>query len=276
MRCVLAAELAELVHLDATSGRLLVLSCRVVTVLTITALQRNDFSHDSYFTFSNSCGVGANSCTSNLRDEKTSANNILRRRKSSILLPFISLDGKQRQLGLIFLPRLPTNKPRQIFVRSAGDLYVVQIRLQLRKIERREVLLLENSSHNLSPLRQDFANRARAHGASTFTDREAQAFLHSYRRDQLDRQRYVVARHHHFGACWKFGDSSHVRRSEVELRTIALEERRMTSTFFLRQYVHFSLELRVRRDRCRFGQYHTALHIFLRCATQKQSSVVAR
>src|SRR5215813_15448477 len=87
MRCVLAAELAELVHLDATSGRLLVLSCRVVTVLTITALQRNDFSHDSYFTFSNSCGVGANSCTSNLRDEKTSANNILRRRKSSILLP---------------------------------------------------------------------------------------------------------------------------------------------------------------------------------------------
>src|SRR5215831_12612472 len=87
MRRVLAAELAELVVLETPCGGLLVLGRRVVPVLAITALQRNDFSHDSYFTFSNSCGVGANSCTSNLRDEKTSANNILRRRKSSILLP---------------------------------------------------------------------------------------------------------------------------------------------------------------------------------------------
>ena len=46
MRSVLAAELAELVHLDATCGRLLVLGRRVVPVLAITALQRNDFSHD--------------------------------------------------------------------------------------------------------------------------------------------------------------------------------------------------------------------------------------
>ena len=61
MRRVLAAELAELVHLDATCRRLLVLGRRVVPVLTITALQRNDFSHDSYFTFSNSCKVGTSS-----------------------------------------------------------------------------------------------------------------------------------------------------------------------------------------------------------------------
>src|SRR5437868_12433911 len=82
MRRVLPAELAELVHLDATRCRLLVFGCRIVTVLTITALQSNDFSHDPYFTFSNSCGVGINSCTSNPRDEKISANNILSRRES--------------------------------------------------------------------------------------------------------------------------------------------------------------------------------------------------
>ena len=46
MRRVLAAEFAELVVFETSSGRLLVLGRRVVTVLTITALQRNDFSHD--------------------------------------------------------------------------------------------------------------------------------------------------------------------------------------------------------------------------------------
>ena len=46
MRRVLAAEFAELVVFQTSSGRLLVLGRRVVTVLTITALQRNDFSHD--------------------------------------------------------------------------------------------------------------------------------------------------------------------------------------------------------------------------------------
>src|SRR5215831_20238300 len=87
MRRVLAAELAELVVLETPCGGLLVLGRRVVPVLAITALQRNDFSHDSYFTFSNSCGVGTNSCTLNPRDEKTRANNILSRRESTILPP---------------------------------------------------------------------------------------------------------------------------------------------------------------------------------------------
>ena len=40
----------------------------------------------------------------------------------------------------------------------------------------------------------------------------------------------------------------HVRRPEVELRTIPHEERRVPAAFFLRQNVDFGLELRVRRD----------------------------
>ena len=68
----------------------------------------------------------------------------------------------------------------------------------------------------------------------------------------------------------------HVRRTEVELRTVALEERRMTTAFFLRQHVHFSLEVRVRRDRARLGQHLAALHVFTLRAAQQNTHVVAR
>src|SRR5205814_242056 len=63
---------------------------------------------------------------------------------------------------------------------------------------------------------------------------------------------------------------------EVELRTIALEERRMTAAFFLAQHIHRTLELGVRRDRRRLGQHHAPLHVFLRYAAQKNAGVVAR
>ena len=42
---VLAAELAELRELQTARGRLLVLGSRVVPVLALRALQRNDFAH---------------------------------------------------------------------------------------------------------------------------------------------------------------------------------------------------------------------------------------
>src|SRR6185437_7710403 len=64
--------------------------------------------------------------------------------------------------------------------------------------------------------------------------------------------------------------------TEVELRTVAVEERSMTSAFFLAQHVNFALELRVRRDRSRLRQNHAALHVFLRDAAQKDAGVVAR
>src|SRR5436305_13853980 len=84
--------------------------------------------------------------------------------------------------------------------------------------------------HNLS-------NRARADRVSTFTDGEAQTFFHGHRRDQLNHQLHVVARHHHLGSRWKLGYSGHVCRTQIELRTISLEERCMSSTFFFGQNV---------------------------------------
>src|SRR5208337_3270705 len=100
-------------------------------------------------------------------------------------------------------------------------------------------------------LRNNFSDGAGAHGASAFANRESQALLHRHRGDQFDLQRHVVARHHHLGACRQRRHSRHVRRAEVELRPIALEERRVPPAFILRQHVDFTLELSVRRDRAR-------------------------
>src|SRR5690606_3144498 len=70
--------------------------------------------------------------------------------------------------------------------------------------------------------------------------------------------------------------ASHVRRAEVELRTIALEERRVTATFFLGQNVHLGREVRVRVDRTGLGQYLAALDFLALGAAQQNTHVVAR
>src|SRR5271157_6017497 len=125
-------------------------------------------------------------------------------------------------------------------------------------------------------LRNNFGDGAGAHGASAFADGEPQALLHRHRRDQLDLQRHVVARHHHLRARRQRRHSRHVGGAEVELRPIALEEWRVPPAFILRQHVHLALELGVRRDRARLGQNHAALHLVLADAPQQQPGVVAR
>src|SRR5436190_17356427 len=98
-------------------------------------------------------------------------------------------------------------------------------------------------------LRQDLGDDAGADGAATLADGEAHALLHRDRDDQLHRHRHVVARHHHL--LLDLAVAGHVRRAEVELRAIALEERRVTTALLLGQHIHLALELGVRRDRAR-------------------------
>ena len=89
-------------------------------------------------------------------------------------------------------------------------------------------------------LLNNFRNRSRAYRVSAFADGKPQTLLHGHRRDQLNHQLHIVARHHHLRACRQFRHARHVRRTEIELRTIALEERRMTAAFFLGQNVDFA------------------------------------
>src|SRR6185436_11657878 len=82
-------------------------------------------------------------------------------------------------------------------------------------------------------LLNDFGDDAGTDGAAAFADREPQPVFHRDRRDQLHFHVHVVPRHHHLAAGRQRRHSRHVRRPEVELRPVPVEERRVTSALFL-------------------------------------------
>src|SRR5690606_10560971 len=115
----------------------------------------------------------------------------------------------------------------------------------------------------------DLGYNAGANRTAAFADSETQTFVHGDRVDQLDNHLHVVARHDHLNTFRQRYRASHVRGTEVELRTVALEERRVTTTLFLAQDVHLGLELGVRGDGARLGQYLATLN-FLTLGTAQQ------
>src|SRR5688572_8340329 len=80
-------------------------------------------------------------------------------------------------------------------------------------------------------LLENIRDRTGADGAAALADCEAKPLLHGDRVDQIDGQRGVVSRHDHLGALVESGGPGDVGRPEVELRTIAVEERRVTAAF---------------------------------------------
>src|SRR3989449_1853696 len=127
-----------------------------------------------------------------------------------------------------------------------------------------------------SSLLQDLGGHAGADGAAAFADRKPQLLLHRDRRDQLDRHLRVVPRHHHLHPRRQLHRPRHVRRPQVKLRPIPLEERRMPPAFLFGQDVHLALKLRVRRDAPRLRQHHPPLHLVLLPPPQQQPHVVPR
>src|SRR5690606_18517974 len=125
-------------------------------------------------------------------------------------------------------------------------------------------------------LLDDAGNDAGTNGAATFADREAQTFFHGDRRNQRHFHGNVITGQNHFLIGRQLDRASHVGRTEVELRTVALEERRMTATLFLGQNVDLGRELGVRLDRTGLGQNLTTLDVFTLGATQQDTHVIAR
>src|SRR5215217_2370110 len=82
-------------------------------------------------------------------------------------------------------------------------------------------------------LLEDLGDDAGAHGATALADRKPQPFVHRDRRDQLDRHLHVVPRHHHLHPRRQLHAPGHVRRPEVELRPVPLEERRVPTPLLL-------------------------------------------
>src|SRR5260221_2224586 len=127
-----------------------------------------------------------------------------------------------------------------------------------------------------SKLLENLRDRTGAHRAVVFADCEAEALFHGDRGDQVDGQRGVVPRHDHLRAFLQLRGSGDVRRTEVELRAVAVEERRVMVALFLRQDVDGGLELRVRGDRARLGQNLAALDVLALHAAEQEADVVAR
>src|SRR5512133_4335154 len=92
-------------------------------------------------------------------------------------------------------------------------------------------------------LLQDLRDTARADGAAAFADSEAQALLHRDGADELASDLDVVAGHDHLGALGQVRHAGHVGGAEVELRTVAVEERGVTAAFLLGQDVDLAEEL---------------------------------
>src|SRR6476469_8775520 len=145
-----------------------------------------------------------------------------------------------------------------------------------RRVGRGRGHLTVRPSFRPSVLLQNLRDHAGAHRPPALADREAQPLVHRDRRDQLDRHLDVVPRHHHLHPRRQLHVPRHVRRPEVELRPVPLEERRVPPPLFLRQHVHLRLELRVRRDAPPLRQHHPPLDLVLLHPPQQQPHVVPR
>src|SRR4051795_12401387 len=125
-------------------------------------------------------------------------------------------------------------------------------------------------------LLDDLGDAAGAHGTAALADREPQPLIHRDRLAQLDSDRHIVTRHPHLRPRRQLDRARHIRRPEKELRTIVVEERLMPPTLLLRQHIHLTLEIRVRRNAPRLAQHLTTLDIILPGPTQQRPDVVPR
>src|SRR5438105_805773 len=127
-----------------------------------------------------------------------------------------------------------------------------------------------------APLSRDLGNHAGADRAAALANREAQPLVHGDRLSEIDVHVRVVARDDHLLALRELDRAGHVRRAEVELRPVAVEERRVAAALVLREHVDLGLEMRVRGDRARLRQHLAALDVLALDATQERAGVVAR
>src|SRR4051812_35110562 len=138
---------------------------------------------------------------------------------------------------------------------------------------------LVSGTHQLSNPRflfDDLGNGSGADGAAALTDGEARARFERHRRHQLAADLGVVARHHHLDPFRQLQRAGDVGGADVELRAVAVEERRVPAALLLREDVGRALELGVRLDAARLRQHLAALDVVFFHAAQQHADVVPR
>src|SRR5687768_14899384 len=125
-------------------------------------------------------------------------------------------------------------------------------------------------------LADHLGDHAGAHRVAALADGEALSLLDGDRRDQLDVDVHVVAGHDHLDAGRELDRPGDIGRAQVELRTVARVERRVTAALLLGEDEHLGLELRAGLDAGGLGQHLAALDLVTLDASQQQANVVAR
>ena len=110
---------------------------------------------------------------------------------------------------------------------------------------------------------------------AALADSEAQALLHGDRVDEVALDGDVVTRHSHLGALGELDRTGNVGGTEVELRTITIEERGVTAALLLGQNVDLAGELGVRGNRTGLAENLAALDVLALDAAEQQTDVVA-
>ena len=93
--------------------------------------------------------------------------------------------------------------------------------------------------------------------------------------DQLNAHLYVVARHTHLSTLRQLANAGNVGCSEVELRTIVVEERSMTAALVFGQDVNLSRELLMALYRTGFAEALSSLDLGSLNTTEQSADVVA-
>ena len=98
---------------------------------------------------------------------------------------------------------------------------------------------MSRSAIQLLYLLNNLRDGAGADSPATFANREAHLIFEGDRHDEYYIHADIVTRHDHLNAFGQRDVTGHVGRTDVELGTISLEERGMTTTLFFAQYLHF-------------------------------------
>ena len=122
---------------------------------------------------------------------------------------------------------------------------------------------------------KNFGDDTSADGQAAFADSKLRTLFQRHWSDEFHFQVHVVAGHNHFHTGWQCDRTGHIHSADVELRTVAGEERLVTSAFFLLQHVHFAHELLVRLDAAGLGENHTTFNLFTGDTAQQNTSIVA-
>src|SRR3990167_4258121 len=106
-------------------------------------------------------------------------------------------------------------------------------------------------------------------------NRESLLLFERHRRNQLHHEFNRIARHYHLCSLRQGHLARYIGCSNVKLRFVTGEKRRVAAAFFFGQDIYLRFELGMRRNGTGLGNYLPALHILLLKPAQKHPGIVS-